>query len=67
MCAAENYRSIAISSLALKIFDWVIILLYGGRLNLDELQFSYQKNCCTNMCTLMAVETIDYFVRNGSE
>ena len=67
ICAADNYRSIAISSLVLKIFDWVIILLYGERLNLDELQFSYQPNCSTNMCTWMAVETIDYFVRNESE
>ena len=67
ICAADNYRSIAISSLVLKIFDWVIILLYGERLNLDELQFSYQPNCFTNMCTWMAVETINYFVRNESE
>ena len=67
ICVADNYRSIAISSLVLMIFDWVIILLYGERLNLDELQFSYQPNCSTNMCTWMAVETIDYFVRNESE
>ena len=67
ICAADNYRSIAISSLGLKSFDWVIILIYGGGLNLDELQFSYQPNCSTNMCTWMAVETIDYFVRNESE
>ena len=67
ICADDNYHSIAISSLVLKIFDWVIILLYGERLNLDELQFNYQPNCSTNMCTWMAVETIDYFVRNESE
>ena len=66
ICAADNYRSIAIISLVLKIFDLVIILLYGERLNLDELQFSYQPNCSTNMCTWMVVETIDYFVRNES-
>ena len=44
----------------------MIILLYGKRLNLDELQFSYQKNYSTNMCTWMAAETIDYLLRNGS-
>ena len=57
--AASNYSS----SLVLKIFVWVIIILYGERINLDELQFSYQQNCSTNMCTWMVVETIDEFVR----
>ena len=67
ICASSNYRSIALSSLILKIFDWVIILLYGERLNLDCLQFGYQPNVSTNMCTWVAVETIQYFLRNGSE
>ena len=66
VCASNNYRSIAISSLILKIFDWVIILLYGDKLNLDPLQFGYQPNVSTNMCTWAAVETIQYFLRNGS-
>ena len=60
ICASSNYRLIALSSLILKIFDWVIILLYGERLNLDDLQFSYQPNVSTNMCTWMAVETIQH-------
>ena len=67
ICASRNYRSIALSSEILKIFDWVIILLYGERLNLDDLQFVYQPDVSTNMCTWMAVETIQHFLRNGSE
>ena len=67
ICVSSNYRSIALSSLVLKIFDWVIILLYGDKLNLDSLQFGYQQMISTNMCTWTAVETIDYFTRNGSE
>ena len=66
-CSSSNYRSIAISSLILKVFDWVIIILYSDKLELDDLQFSYQANCSTNMCTWMVVETIDYFSRNGSD
>ena len=42
--SSDNYRSIALSSVILKIYDWVVITLFGDRLNLDELQFSYQKN-----------------------
>ena len=67
LCSSKNYRSIAISSLFLKIVDWVIILLYGDHLNLHDLQFAYQPNCSTNMCTWLVVETIDYFLRNGGE
>ena len=67
ICSSSNYRSIAISSLLLKIFDWVVILLYGDKLDLDQRQFSYQPKISTNMCTWMVTETIDYFTRNGSE
>ena len=67
LCSSDNYRSIAISSLVLKIFDWVLLLIFGDKLHLDDLQFGYQENCSTNMCTWMAVETVDHFMRNGSD
>ena len=53
LTSSNNYRSIALSSLILKIFDWIIILLFGKTLGLDDLQFGYQKNCSTTMCTWM--------------
>ena len=64
--SSKNYRSIAISSLVLKLFDWIILTLYGVTLGLDELQFAYQPGCSTTMCTWSVVETISYFMRNGS-
>ena len=64
---SNNYRSITISSLVLKIFDWVIILAYNNYLKFDDLQFGYQPNVSTSMCTWIAVETISYFTRNGSD
>ena len=66
-CSSKNYRSIAISSLILKVLDWVILILFGDLLKLDELQFGYQAGCSTTMATWMALETISYFLRNGSE
>ena len=66
-CSSKNYRSIAISSLILKIIDWIILLLFGKSLGLDDLQFSYQKGCSTMMCTWLVTETIDYFLRNDGE
>ena len=65
--SSNNYRSIAISSLILKVFDIVIISLFSDYLNLDDLQFSYQSGVSTSMCTWVAVETISYFLRNGNE
>ena len=67
LSSSNNYKSIAISSLILKIFDWIIILLFEESLGLDDLQFSYQKICSTIICTWMVIEGISYFIRNGSE
>ena len=64
---SKNYRSVAISSILLKIFDWVVILLDGDSLGLNDLQFAYQAGCSTVMCTWAALETIDHFVKHGSE
>ena len=64
--SSDNYRSIALSSVILKIFDWVVLTLFEEQLALDDLQFSYQKKCSTNMCTWMVVESINHFTRNKS-
>ena len=50
----------------LKIFDWVVLLLFE-ELRTDELQFGFQQKTSVNMFTWLVVETIDYFQRNGSE
>ena len=64
--SSSNYRSIAISSLILKLLDWIVIILYGDLLHLDELQFGFQKANSTSLCTWMVYETIDLYIRNGS-
>ena len=51
----------------MKLFDWIIILLYGDRLKLQDLQFGYQTNVSTSMCTWMVVETIEYYLRTKSK
>ena len=67
MTSSNNYRSIAISSLVTKIFDWVIIVAFPKHLKFDDLQFGYQANVSMSMCTWTAVETITHFIRNGSD
>ena len=54
--------------LALSILlDWIIILLFGTVLGLHDLQFAYQPGISGNMCTYAVLETVDYFLRHGSE
>ena len=62
---SKNYRTIAISSLVLKIFDWIILILFGSKLGIDDLQYAYQAGVSANMCTWTVIETASYFIRNG--
>ena len=65
--SSSNYRGIAISSLFLKIWDWVIIMLYGEALSSDELQFGFQRQSSTTLCIWSVIETMNYYKRGGSE
>ena len=49
------------------MFDWVVLILFGNKLGLDELQFAYQVGASTTMCTWAVIKTRGYFLRNGSE
>ena len=63
---SKNYRTIAISSLVLKLLDWIILILFGAKLGIDDLQFAYQPGVSANMCTWTVIKTASYFLRNGA-
>ena len=63
--ASDNYRAIAIGSLLLKLLDWVVLLLEGDKLNVDELQYGYQALTSTTMCTWSLSATVDYYNCRG--
>ena len=63
--SSDNYRAIAIGSLLLKWFDWLVIILEGNKLTTDELQFGFQANSSTSMCTWAIHTVIDYYNRHG--
>ena len=44
-----------------------MLLLYGDGLKTDDLQFGFQEQVSTTMCTWMVLETIDHFTKNGSD
>ena len=62
----NSYRAIAGSSLLLKLFDQVILLLWGHLLASDELQFGYKANYSTSQCSWFVNEVASYFVRKGT-
>ena len=66
LSSTKNYRSIAISSVILKLLDWLIINIFGHLLELDDFQFGFQPNSSTSLCSWVVYETIDHYIRNGS-
>ena len=63
---SENYRLIAISSLFLKILDYIILSLFSDTFESINLQFGFQVNCSTTMCSWTLLETVNYFTNRGS-
>ena len=63
--SSDNYRAIAIGSLLLKWFDWLVIILEGDKLATDELQFGFQAKSSTSMCTWAINTVVDYYNRHG--
>ena len=63
--SSENYRAIASGSLLLKLIDIVILLSEGDKLTCDELQFGFQPNSGTVMCSWAASAVIDHFNSKG--
>ena len=59
--SSDNYRAIGISSLILKVLDWVILILYGSELKPSEFQFGFQKKNSPTMCSWVVSETINFF------
>ena len=64
---SKNYRSVWITSLLLKQFDWITISLYGDRMGFHDLQFGYQAGTSAPMCSWAVIETVNYFLRNDSD
>ena len=61
-----SYRSIAGSSLLLKLFEKVILLILGGFLATDSLQFGYNPVTSNTQCSWLVMEVVEHYLRNGS-
>ena len=61
-----SYRAIAGSSILLKLFDKVVLLLWGHLLASDSLQFGYKVGTSTTQCSWLVCEVVTYFLQRGS-
>ena len=61
-----SYRAIAGSSLILKLFEKVILVIWGSLLESDSLQFGFKAKTSTTQCSWLVQEVIGYYLRNGS-
>ena len=57
-----SYRAIAGSSLVLKLFDKVVLLLWGHLLSTDSLQFGYKVGTSTTQCSWLVMEVANHFL-----
>ena len=64
--STDNYRAIAGSSLLLKIFERVILMVWGDQLNSDSLQFGFKQRCSTGTATWLVHEVLQHYLRQGS-
>ena len=61
----DSYREIAGSSLILKTFEVVVLILWGDILCSDSLQFGYKAKTSTRHCTWLVNEVVQHMLRGG--
>ena len=63
---SNNYRLIAVSSLLLKLIDLLVLELFKDNLQVSSLQFGYQSNSSTVLCSWTLRECVNYYANRGS-
>lgn len=63
---SNNYRSIALSSIIGKVFDFILIQKNLHVFTSSDLQFAYKPKSSTGHCTFVVNETINYYLENNT-
>ena len=63
----SSYRGIAGSLQLLKLFEYVILIIWGQNLKSDSLQFGFKEKCSTTHCTWIVSEVCGYFNRRNTD
>ena len=59
----DSYRAIAGASQLLKLFEYVILLVWGEVLDSDSMQFGFKAGVSTTQCSWLVNEVTTYFMR----
>ena len=62
----DSYRAIAGASQLLKLFEYVILIIWGQDLDTDSMQFGFKADFSTTQCSWMVNEVTTYFMRRGT-
>ena len=62
----DSYRAIAGASQLLKLFEYVILIIWGQVLDTDSMQFGFKAGFSTTQCSWMVNEVTTYFMRRGT-
>jgi len=62
----DNYRPIAITSVASKIFEKIMLLRMKHMLQTNDNQFSYKSNHSTEMCIFALKSIVDLYITSSS-
>ena len=62
---SDSYRTLAGASRLLKLFEYVVLDLWGHLLATDSMQFGFKSGVSTTQCTWLVLEVATYFMRRG--
>ena len=62
----DSYRAIAGASQLLKLFEYVLLTIWGESLETDSMQFGFKAGVSTTQCTWVVNEVANYFMRRGT-
>ena len=62
----DSYRAIAGASQLLKLFEYVVLILWGDLLSTDSMQFGFKSGVSTTQCSWLVHEVCTYFMRRGT-
>ena len=62
----DSYKAIAGASQLLKLFEYVVLILWGEKLDTDSMQFGFKAGVSTTQCTWVVNEVTNYFMRRGT-
>ena len=66
LTTSDNYRGISLFNAICKLFDNVILVLYGDELQSSDMQFGYKQGHSTTLCTLIYKEVVHHYLNSGS-